>query len=111
MPSIVARLERASEQADLDAVDLARVFGCSPRTVSRWLREGAEPRRQARERILEALVVLERLSSIMGHQAARDWLFTPVQLLDYEKPVDLLREGQFRRVAGVIESLAEGVFF
>jgi hypothetical protein len=30
--------------------------------------------------------------------------------LGYHKPIDLLRAGEFRRVLGAIDALAEGVF-
>jgi len=111
LSSIVDKLGRASHEIAIDAADLARVLDISPRTVSRWFHGGVGPRRQARERILETLVVINRLSAIMRGEAARDWLFTPTPLLDYEKPADLLRTGQYRKVIGVIEALAEGVFF
>ena len=39
-----------------------------------------------------------------------DWLFTPNLLLDDYRPVELLREGEPRRVLGAIDALAEAVF-
>ena len=31
-------------------------------------------------------------------------------MLDHEKPIDLLAGGDYRRVLGAVEALAEGVF-
>jgi hypothetical protein len=31
-------------------------------------------------------------------------------MLNHEKPIDLLAAGEYRRVLGVVEALAEGVF-
>lgn len=54
--------------------------------------------------------MLERLSATLTSEAARDWLFTPNPAFEYHKPVDLLRGGEFRRVLGAIDAMAEGVF-
>ncbi len=107
---LVQRLEQALGKADLDQAEVARVLGTSPRTVSRWLRKEASPRPDARERLLEFLAVLERLSVTLRPEPAHDWLFTPNPLLSHHKPADLLREGRYRDVLGAVDALAEGVF-
>lgn len=110
MTRLAERLGSLAEKTDLDQGDVARVLGTSPRTVSRWLREEAAPRREVRERLLEVLAVLERLSMVLNPEPAHDWLFTPNPLLSHEKPADLLRDGRFREVLGLIDALGEGVF-
>jgi uncharacterized protein (DUF2384 family) len=50
------------------------------------------------------------LSGVLEPQAAHDWLFKPSPLLNKEKPIEVLREGGYRRVQGAIEAMAEGVF-
>jgi putative toxin-antitoxin system antitoxin component (TIGR02293 family) len=104
------RLRRAVEQTDLDQTDIARLLGTNPRTVSRWLQEQAEPRPDARRRLLEVVAVLEHLSGVLKPQAAHDWLFSPNAMLDHHKPVELLASGDFRRVLEMIDALAEGVY-
>lgn len=110
MATLSHRLGELVDRLDLEQVDVARVVGTNPRTVSRWLQEEAEPRRATRERLLEFIAVLEQLSSTLKPAAAHDWLFTPNPLLGHEKPVDLIHDGQYRRVLGAIDALAEGVF-
>lgn len=110
MPLLAERLQRAASSIDLDHTELARVLETNPRTVSRWLRKETEPRPDSRERLLEVIAVLERLSGTLRPSAAHDWLFTPNPMLDHHKPVDLLRRGDFRDVLGAIDALAEGVF-
>lgn len=105
-----ARLRYAVERTDLDQADIARLLGTNPRTVSRWLSDQAEPRPEARRRLLEVVAVLEHLSGVLKPQAAHDWLFSPNGMLDHHKPIDLLAEGEFRRVLSMIDALAEGVF-
>lgn len=107
---LASRLGEASERVELDQADLARVLDTNPRTVARWLHRQASPRPDSRERVLELLAVLEQLSGVLEAQAAHDWLFSPNQLLDHYKPVDLLREGEYRQILGAIDAMAEGVF-
>ncbi len=95
---------------DIDVTGVARIVGKDPKTVSRWLRHQTEPRWEAREVLLALGVVLERLAQVMERGAAEDWLFTPVPLLDYQRPVDLLRRGEHRPVLGLVDAIGEGVF-
>ena len=110
MADLAERLGRATGQIGLTKLDLARVLGTNPRTVSRWLSRQTAPRPDARERLLELIAVLEKLSGVLRPEPAHDWLFTPNDSLDHHKPVDLLRTGEFRRVLGAIDAMSEGVF-
>jgi putative toxin-antitoxin system antitoxin component (TIGR02293 family) len=110
LADLAERLGKASGQVELDQADLARVLDTNPRTVSRWLSRQASPRPDARERLLELIAVLERLSGVLRPDAAHDWLLTPNPSLEHHKPVELLREGKFRQVLGCIDAMAEGVF-
>ncbi len=110
MADLAERLARATAQLEVDQADVARLLDTNPRTVSRWLHRETEPRPDARERLLELIAVLEQLSGVLKAGPAHDWLFSPNPLLDHHKPVDLLRDGEYRRVLGAIDALAEGVF-
>lgn len=108
--TLASRLRAATARTELDQAAVAQLTGTNPRTVARWLSEESEPRTDARRRLLEVLAVLEQLSGVLEPQAAHDWLFTPNRLLDHEKPIDLLASGEWRRVLGMIDALAEGIF-
>ena len=95
---------------DVDRRDIARALGTNPRTVARWLNTKTAPRPEARERLLELIVLLERLPATLKPAPARARLFSSHRSLNYHKPVDLLREGEFRRVLGAIDALPERVF-
>ncbi len=110
MSYAIERLNRVIEATGLDYVDVARMLEANPRTVSRWINEGTEPRWEVRERLLELTAVIERLTQVVRPQAAHDWLFTPNQDLAFDKPVELVRAGRFKEVLAVIDSLGEGVF-
>ena len=108
MADLAERLGKATGQIELDQADLARMLETNPRTVSRWLSRQTAPRPDARERLLELIAVLEKLSSVLRPEPAHDWLFTPNEALDHYKPVDLLRTGEFRRVSSTIDAMSEG---
>ena len=110
MSTVAARLESIIERGGLDYVDVARILDTNPRTVARWVHEETEPRWEVRERLLEFFAVMERLQQVIRPQAAHDWLYTPNATLENEKPVDLLRRGDFRRVLAIVDALGEGVF-
>lgn len=110
MAHVVERLGELSHELDLDQAEVASVLGASTRTVARWLRSETAPSRDARERLLEFLAVLERLSTVLAPEAAHDWLFTPNALLANEKPATCLRGGAYREVLGAVDALAEGVY-
>jgi uncharacterized protein (DUF2384 family) len=110
MSTVAARLESIIERGGLDYADVARILDTNPRTVARWVHEETEPRWEVRERLLEFFAVMERLQQVIRPQAAHDWLYTPNATLENEKPVDLLRRGDFRRVLAIVDALGEGVF-
>ena len=106
----VRRLSVVMERTSIDATSVARILERDPKTVSRWLREQSSPRWEAKEKLLALDVVLERLADVVPPEAAEDWLFTPVPSLDYERPADLIRAGEHRRVLALIDAIGEGVF-
>jgi transcriptional regulator with XRE-family HTH domain len=109
--SVYARtLERLEEKAGLTYEDIARVVGSSPRSISRWARGDADPRSRSRDRLLETSAVVNELSGVLTPEAAHVWLFTPNPFLDFDRPIDLVSAGQYRRVLAAIEALADGVF-
>jgi hypothetical protein len=92
----------------VEAPDVAKVTGATPRSVTRWL-EGASPRRPAEERLLELKAVVDLLRRVLREEPAHLWMRSPNPDLDYEKPLDLIERGEYRRVIGAILAMAEGV--
>jgi putative toxin-antitoxin system antitoxin component (TIGR02293 family) len=107
--SLAALLDRLYETDVIDTADVARVSGAHARSVNRWHREQAEPRRESEERLLELKAVVDLLRRVLRDDAARLWLRSPNPDLEYEKPLDLVASGQYRRVIDLLLALAEGV--
>jgi putative toxin-antitoxin system antitoxin component (TIGR02293 family) len=93
----------------VDVDDLARITGVTARSVSRWTASKAAPRRQAEERLLELKAVIDLLRSVLRDERARLWLRSPNPDLDWRKPLELIAEGEYRKVIGSILAMAEGV--
>ncbi|HEX3900266.1 MAG TPA: antitoxin Xre/MbcA/ParS toxin-binding domain-containing protein [Mycobacteriales bacterium] len=105
----VATIRSLTEGDVLDVVDIARSTDATPRSVSRWLAGDVAPRRETEERLLELKAVLDLATRVFRPEVARAWMRSPVPALDYDKPLDLLRTGQWRRVVDELLALSEGV--
>lgn len=105
-----SRLVAVMDRTGLEPTDIARILDRPPRSISRWLHEDVQPRWESRERLLEVIYVMERLTQVVSPRASQDWLFTPNSELGHRKPVELLRSGEFRKVLAVIDALGEGVY-
>jgi putative toxin-antitoxin system antitoxin component (TIGR02293 family) len=93
----------------IDVTDLAQVTGATPRSVSRWTTAKATPRRDAEDRLLELKAVVDQLRNVLRDEPARLWLRGPNPDLDWQKPLELIAEGEYRRVIGAVLAMAEGV--
>jgi putative toxin-antitoxin system antitoxin component (TIGR02293 family) len=93
----------------VDTGDLAQITGTTARSVSRWTSAKAMPRRDAEDRLLELKAVVDQLRSVLREEPARLWLRSPNPDLDWRKPLELIAEGQYRRVIGSALAMAEGV--
>lgn len=109
MTTLTALLDHLYEGDVVDTVDVARVSDTNPRSVTRWKAEAAVPRREAEERLLELRAVVDLARRVMRDNAARFWLRSPNPDLGYEKPLDLITQGQYQRVIDLLLALAEGV--
>lgn len=109
MTALSSILEDWMEHDLLDAHDVSRVLEISSRSVSRWQQDAAAPRRESEERLLELKAVVDLLLQVLRPEPARLWLRAPNPDLGYDKPLDVIRQGGYRRVIGVIQAVAEGV--
>jgi putative toxin-antitoxin system antitoxin component (TIGR02293 family) len=94
----------------VDTADVARALDTTPRSVARWQHDGHGPHREKNIwRMLELKAVLDLAVQVMPAESAALWLRSPVPELGYNKPLDLIRDGEFRRVIDALTALAEGV--
>lgn len=105
----IATIRSLTDGNILDAVDIARATDATTRSVTRWLADDVAPRRETEERLLELKAVLDLAARVFRPAVARVWLRSPVPALDYDKPLDLVRTGQWRRVVDELLALSEGI--
>ena len=109
MTTLTSLLDHLYQGDVVDTTDVARVSDTNPRSVSRWRAQGALPRRDAEERLLELRAVVDLARRVMRDDAARFWLRAPNPDLGYSKPLDVVAAGEYRRVIDLLLALAEGV--
>jgi putative toxin-antitoxin system antitoxin component (TIGR02293 family) len=109
MTTLTSLLDHLYDGDIVDTADLARVSDTNPRSVARWKSQGATPRREAEERLLELRAVVDLARRVMTDDAARFWMRSPNPDLGYEKPLDVVAAGQYQRVIDLLLSIAEGV--
>lgn len=109
MPQVVDVLDEVLADEIVDANDVARVLGSTVRSVARWQAAEVSPRRESEERLLELKAVVDLARRCLRPESARLWLRSPNPDLSYEKPLDLIARGEYRRVIGALLAMAEGV--
>lgn len=95
------------EIGNLSTADIARGTGCDESTVRAWLNDTRSPGGARAERLVELSSIVERLTHLMSADYVPVWLRKPNQLLADEKPLDLIGEGEYRRVSRVASALED----
>lgn len=106
---VVSVLDHMLRDDVVDTADVARVLGATARSVGRWQSEEVAPRRESEERLLELKAVVDLAGLHLRPASARLWIRSPNPDLGYEKPLDLVRRGEYRKVIGALLAMAEGV--
>lgn len=95
----------AREVGRLSVADVARATATDDSTVRAWLNETRSPSGERAERLVELSSLVERLAQVMRPDYIAVWLRKPNTLLADDKPLDLIAQGEYRRVSRVISSL------
>jgi uncharacterized protein (DUF2384 family) len=90
--------------------DIARATGAGVSTVGAWMRRTRGPTGERAERLAELSAIVERLARVMEPDYIPVWLHKPVGALDDEKPIDVLAQGEYRRLSRLISELESPVF-
>ena len=86
---------------------IARATGAAPSTVRGWLRKRSEPSGARADRVAELASIVERLERVMRPEYIPVWMSKPIEALGDDKPIELIRRGQYRRVAALISELED----
>jgi hypothetical protein len=111
MASAVSKIIRdLHERGGLKGTDVANIAAVSPATVSRWTAGKALPHPRTQLVISDLRYVVDRLAEFYAPEETRIWLYSRHRLLDGERAIDLIHQGQTDKVLAVIESLDEATF-
>jgi hypothetical protein len=89
----------------LTAGDIARATGADETSARAWLRDDRSPSGAHAERLAELSSIVERLALLMRAEYIPVWLRKPLALLDDDKPLDVIADGEYRRVSRVVAGL------
>jgi transcriptional regulator with XRE-family HTH domain len=111
MTTAVTRIiEELKSRGGLKETDIANIASVSPATVSRWIAGKALPDPQTQLVISDLRYVVDRLSEFYAPDETRLWLYSKHRLLNGERAVDLVNQGDADKILAVIESLEEGSY-
>lgn len=94
----------------IDTADIARVTGAARATVSSWIRATRRPGAAHRDRLLELVAVVDRLSRVMDPDYVAIWLQKPLAALGDKPPLDVIGDGRYRDVARLVAELENDSF-
>jgi transcriptional regulator with XRE-family HTH domain len=94
----------------IEPADIARVTGAARATVSSWIRATRRPGAVHRERLLQLVAVVDRLSRVMDEDYIALWLQKPLPALDDESPLDALGDGRYKQVSRLVAELENDSF-
>jgi transcriptional regulator with XRE-family HTH domain len=111
MTNAVAKIiDDLRSQGGLKGTDVANIASVSPATVSRWTAGKALPHPKTQLVISDLRYVVNRLAEFYTPDEARLWLYSKHRLLNGERAIDLINQGDADKVLAVIESLDEASY-
>lgn len=108
--TLVERLEKVQQQANISARDVAQLLRLTPETVSRWRTGRAQPHREHLTYFLDLAWLVEQLSRLYKPDEARLWLFSRHRQLGGKTPAELIQQGKIEEVLTVIAQLEDGAY-
>ena len=96
--------------AHLSDADIARATGVAPSTARAWLSQTRSPTGERAERVIELSALVERLARVMDPDSISVWLRKPVPSLGEKKPIDLIANGRYPRIAELVSRLEDASF-
>lgn len=112
-PSSLARVRYLRGDVGLTEVELADATGASTRTVRRWTKaDDADLQRGPNysQQIDDLYAVVNELRESLTGKGIRQWLRSRNRYLKGERPIDMLRKGQFQDVYDAALAFRDGVY-
>jgi hypothetical protein len=78
-----------------------------PGQVRKWARGVLEPTQPAEQRLRFGLDVIQELEGSLGRKVAQAWALSINPRLNYQSPIQAIREDRFQEVAAAAKALLE----
>lgn len=88
--------------------ELARVIGIHSRQIQNWAAGRNRPQGENREQLLAVYYLVQRLRDVYRPEGIEIWLHSRNREFEGRRPLDLLAAGEYERVLGAVERLADG---
>lgn len=106
--SLYSRIVVDIRESALTSAELAEITGVRERQVQNWAAGTSRPGGDNRDRLLEVKYIVDLLRDVYTPEGIEIWLHGRNRALDGQRPIDLLRAGDFREVLDAVERLASG---
>jgi hypothetical protein len=102
------RIVEDVREAALTASEIADIAGVDERQVYNWASGASRPRGEKRNRLLEIHYIVQQLREVYSPEGTEIWLHGRNRALHGEKPIELLKKGDFETVLRSVEQLTTG---
>lgn len=105
--AVAGKLEFLRARAAIRSVDVAKMLGTTPETVSRWNHGRAHPRSSKESLLADLQYIVERLSELYSDAGtARAWLYSRHRYFGGARPADLIQEGRIDEILEAVRTMA-----
>jgi transcriptional regulator with XRE-family HTH domain len=108
--AVATIIEELKSRGGLKGTDVANIASVSPATVSRWIAGKARPDPQTQLVMSDLRYVVDRLSEFYTPNEIRLWLYSRHRLLNGERAIDLINQGDADKVLTAVESVDEASY-
>jgi DNA-binding transcriptional regulator YiaG len=106
--TVYARIVADIRTSALTSAELAEITGVRERQVYNWAKGANRPEGSSRDILLEVHYIVEQLKEVYTPEGVEIWIHGRNRDLDSQRPIDLLKQGEFELVLDVIEQLQAG---
>ena len=109
MSALLTEAQRVHDARHLSDRLIAEATGAAPSTARDWLAGRSVPTGTRADRLIELVEITDRLARVMDPEYIPIWLSRPLEILDDDKPIERLAQGDYRSVAQLIGEIEYGV--
>ncbi len=108
--AVARKLSSIRTKGAMRQIEVARLLGTRPETVSRWNQGRAYPHAATEKTQLELEFIVDQLSDFYEPNEARQWIFSPQKHLKGVSPAELIQEGRIDEVRRLVNQLRDAVY-